>query len=118
MSIIINVAKVLTKFPGPRYRKQGPGSGEEFLEVHLRPAFLQAKQAGNKVIVQLDGVKYGYPTSFLEEAFGGLAREFGIDDVQETLVFESANEPLLDYEIRQYIKEATQVRGSGSGTIA
>ena len=68
--------------------------------------------------VQLDGVKYGYPTSFLEEAFGGLAREFGIDDVQGTLVFESANEPLLDYEIRQYIKEANQVRGDEPGTVA
>lgn len=118
MSIIINIAKDLTEFPGPRYRNQGPGSGEEFLKNHLRPAFLRARQAGNKVIVQLDGVKYGYPTSFLEEAFGGLAREFGIDHVQGTLVFESTNEPLLDYEIRQYIKEAKQVRGTGPGTVA
>lgn len=118
MSIIINVARDLTKFPGPRYRTQGSGSGEEFLTDHLRPAFLRAKQTGDKVTVQLDGVKYGYPTSFLEEAFGGLTREFGIDDVQETLVFESANEPLLDYEIRQYIKEANQVRGGESETVA
>ena len=117
MSIIINIARDLTRFPGPRYRTQGSGSGEEFLKKHLRPAFLRAKQAGDKVTVQLDGVKYGYPTSFLEEAFGGLAREFGIDDVQGTLVFESANEPLLDYEIRQYIKEANQVRGDEPGTV-
>lgn len=118
MSIIINIAKELTEFPGPRYRSQGSGSGEEFLNDHLRPAFLQARQTGDKVLVQLDGVKYGYPTSFLEEAFGGLAREFEIDDVLETLVFESANEPLLNYEIRQYIKEAKHVRGSGSETVA
>ena len=118
MMNVINVAKDFTECPGPRYREQGPGSGEEFLKDHLRPAFLEARQAGDKVTVQLDGVKYGYPTSFLEEAFGGLAREFGIDEVEGSLVFESANEPLLDYEIRRYIKDAKHVRGSGSGMTA
>lgn len=115
---IVNVSKDFTEFPGPRYCDQGPGSGEEFLKEHLKPAFLRARKSGDRVTVQLDGVKYGYPTSFLEEAFGGLAREFGIDDVQGILVFESTNEPLLEYEIRQYIKEARRVRGSGSGTTA
>lgn len=115
---VINVAKDFNECPGPRYREQGPGSGEEFLKDYLKPAFLKAREVGDKVTVQLDGVKYGYPTSFLEEAFGGLAREFGIDEVERILVFESANEPLLDYEIRRYIKDAKHVRGSGSGMVA
>ena len=102
----INIANDFSKLPGPRYRTQGPGSGEEFLESLLRPAFQQASRAGTEVTVQLDGVKYGYPTSFLEEAFGGLAREFGAERVLETLRLESAAEPLLVYEIRRYINAA------------
>ena len=70
--ITINIAKEFTRVPGPRYRDQGEGSGEEFREDHLKPAFERALKARDQLIVQLDGVRYGYPTSFLEEAFGGL----------------------------------------------
>ena len=103
---IINIAHDFSDLPGPRYRRQGPGSGEEFLKEHLRPAFVRASRAGTQVTVQLDGVRYGYPTSFLEEAFGGLAREFGQDRVLETLRFVSATEPLLIHEIQHYIERA------------
>jgi hypothetical protein len=48
----------------------------------------------------------GYATSFLEAAFGGLAREYPIDEVLATLEFTSADEPYLPEEIREYIKEA------------
>ena len=108
----INVARDFTKLPGPRYRQQGSGSGQEFLEDHLKPAFLEAKKTEDQVIIQLDGVKYGYPTSFLEEAFGGLAREFGIEVVQKILRFESASEPMLEDEIRSYINHANEILGS------
>ena len=104
--ITINIAKEFTRVPGPRYRDQGEGSGEEFREDHLKPAFERALKARDQLIVQLDGVRYGYPTSFLEEAFGGLTREFGKKLVLETLYFESATEPLLDYEIKRYIERA------------
>ena len=85
--ITINIANEFTPQPGPRYRDQGPGSGQQFLDEHLRPAFKKARASGDQITIQLDGVKYGYPTSFLEEAFGGLAREFGIDKVREVLFF-------------------------------
>lgn len=110
--IKINIAKEFTELPGPRYRKQGPGSGQEFLEDLLKPAFLKAKEANDQVTIQLDGVKYGYPTSFLEEAFGGLAREFEIEEVQRLLRFESGSEPMLDFEIRYYIKHANDTTGT------
>ena len=112
--ITINIARGFTPLPGPRYREQGPGSGQQFLEEHLRPAFEKARKTGEHVTVQLDGVKYGYPTSFLEEAFGGLAREFGIEPVRETLSFESHVEPLLNQEIRHYIDHANDTTGGGS----
>ena len=104
--IEINIARQFTKLPGPRYQDQGPGSGQEFLEELLKPAFLKARETNDQVTIQLDGVKYGYPTSFLEEAFGGLAREFGITEVLNLLRFESVAEPMLDSEIRHYINHA------------
>ncbi len=110
--IEINIAKDFTKLPGPRYQDQGPGSGQQFLEERLKPAFLKARETNDQVTVQLDGVKYGYPTSFLEEAFGGLAREFGIEEVNNLLLFESVAEPLLDLEIRHYIKHANDMPGT------
>ena len=48
----------------------------------------------------------GYATSFLEAAFGGLAREYPISDVLATLEFKSDDEPYLAEEIRSYIREA------------
>lgn len=110
--IEINIARQFTKLPGPRYQDQGPGSGQEFLEDLLKPAFLKAKETNDQVTIQLDGVKYGYPTSFLEEAFGGLAREFEIEEVLKRLRFESVAEPMLDFEIRHYIKHANDTTGT------
>lgn len=104
--IEINIARDFTTLPGPRYRNQGHGSGEEFLKKHLRPAFEKARETNDTVVIRLDGVKYGYPTSFLEEAFGGLAREFGSEIVLQTLRFESVIEPMLGDEIRHYIERA------------
>ena len=112
--ITISIADDFTRLPGPRRPDQGPGSGREFLEKHLRPAFQRARDANDRLTVQLDGVRYGYPTSFLEEAFGGLAREFGSDAVQGTLLFETRTEPMLDNEIRHYIKHADDPPGERS----
>ncbi len=110
--IEIEIAKEFTEFPGPRYKHQGKGSGQEFLENFLLPAFEKAKKTGKQVTIKLDGVKYGYPTSFLEEAFGGLARKYEIGKVLEILIFESTAEPMLDFEIRHYIKHARKTPGT------
>ena len=104
--MVINIAKEFTPFPGPRYSNQGEGSGEEFRRTLLRPRFDDARRAGEKLYVELDGVTFGYPTSFLEEAFGGLAREVGIETVQRTLELISSSEPLLEEEIMRYIQDA------------
>ena len=103
----INIAKEFTTHPGPRYPYQGRGSGQEFREKFLKPRFMEAASKQEPLIVELDGVEFGYPTSFLEEAFGGLAREFGIEVVQKALEFRSVAEPMLEVEIRHYIKHAT-----------
>lgn len=100
--MIIHIATDFTETPGARYRVEGDFSGEEFRDSILEPKFLEAKSNGEQLTIDLDG-GYGYPTSFLEEAFGGLARKYGSAIVGATLVFVSRDEPSLIEEIQEYI---------------
>lgn len=59
--------------PGVRYRCEGSSSGEEFRESCLVPLFKEAGSRDQPIRIEFDGTM-GYPTSFLEEAFGGLIR--------------------------------------------
>jgi hypothetical protein len=102
----INIAQDFSKVPGPRFRAEGPNSGEEFRETILQPRFEEARRAGVKLIIELDGAMFGYPASFLEESFGGLARDFGIEAVRDGLTFVSRDEPMLLNEIAEYIRDA------------
>lgn len=94
----------IKSLPGPRYRSQGEGSGEEFRDDHLLPAFDEAVKCGEPLTVNMDGARYGYPTSFLEEAFGGLARRRGTERVQRTIEIKCTSEPMLVREIMHYIR--------------
>lgn len=73
MDRTINISSDFTRYPGPRYAKDGPFSGEVFRCEVLAPALREATTHGGLVTVYLDGVA-GYGSSFLEEAFGGLLR--------------------------------------------
>lgn len=98
---IINIAKDFTETPGARYYTDGNFPGEEFRDKFLKNIFNEY----DKIIINLDGTE-GYPTSFSEEAFGGLARIYPIEEVLKKLVFISNEEPDLINEIQQYIKNA------------
>ena len=103
MALEIHIREYTTT-PGARYVKDGPYSGEDFRNKHLEPLF---KDETNKeeITVHLDGTE-GFATSFLEEAFGGLARIFGVDRCKKRLRFVSNEDGLLVEEIEQYIQEA------------
>lgn len=101
----IDIAREFSKTPGGRYKVDGQDSGEEFLEKFLVPLFADDK-ANETIRIVLDG-SYGYPSSFLEEAFGGLARRFGVGRVLKMLEFVSNEEPMLVEEIRNYIEHST-----------
>ncbi len=62
-----------SKFPGGRFKKYGPDSGEEFREKRLIPAIKELKE-GEKLIIDLSEV-YTYAPSFLDEAFSGVIRK-------------------------------------------
>jgi hypothetical protein len=91
--------------PGARYRTDGPHSGEEYRDEVLKPAFVAALADHATLHVDLDG-GYGYAAGFLEEVFGGLARQFDPDLVQRCLSITTTDEPYLEEEIREYIAEA------------
>ncbi len=101
----INIAKDFTPTPGGRFKSDGTHSGELFRERCLEPLFENGEPT-EKIRIVFDG-SYGYPSSFLEEAFGGLARKVGISQVLKWLEFSCEDEPLLTEEVEKYIKEST-----------
>lgn len=103
--ITINIANDFTDTPGPRYKNDGEYSGEEFREKLLEPKFLEAKNNNKKLKIDFDG-GYGYLISFLEEAFGGLARIYGSDLVLQILEFKSDEEEALIEKVKSYIINA------------
>ncbi|EDW2054882.1 STAS-like domain-containing protein [Salmonella enterica subsp. enterica] len=99
--IIISI-KDFSRYPGPRYIRLGDFSGELFRSSVLMPAL-----ANDDVTVNFDGV-YGYGSSFLEEAFGGLVRsgvdKKKIDCLKNNLICD--DDPSIVIEVKKYIDEA------------
>ena len=102
----INIMKDFSRTPGSRFRVDGPHSGEDFRKTLLEPLFAE-RENSSKIEITLDGTE-GYATSFLEEAFGGLARKYGKERCLERLVFVSNEDPLLIEEIKHYIKHCDE----------
>ena len=100
--MIIKISVDFSDTPGARYKNEGKFSGEEFRENWLEKKFVEARAQGQKLVIDFDG-GYGYPISFLEEAFGGLARIYGSSDVLSVLDFVSNDEPTLINEVKEYI---------------
>ena len=86
----VSIAKDFSPTPGGRFRKHGPYSGEQFREEILLPALRQALESNGELIVDFDGLA-GAPSSFLEEAFGGLVRTYGDVDVSKLVLKTSSN---------------------------
>lgn len=102
--MIINIAKDYTKSPGGRFITEGEYSGEDFRERILAPAFKQCQEKKEELIVNLDG-GYGYGSSFLEEAFGGLARKTNNYNILKISII-SNEEPKLIDDIMEYMTDA------------
>ena len=99
------ISEEYSKTPGPRYESEGKFSGEHFRKTVLIGLYLAAVEKNEKVRIDLDG-GYGYSPSFLEEAFGGLARQYDIQSVKQVFIFVSNDEPSLVEEINEYIEYA------------
>lgn len=62
---------VFTDLPGSEYRWQGPFSGQQFQEEHLRDWVNQAVAEKKKLVIDFGGV-CGLPFTFIRGAFGHL----------------------------------------------
>jgi hypothetical protein len=110
---IISIAENFSRYPGPRYRQDGPNSGQQFREEILIPALQDARNSGGVVSVGLDGVA-GYGSSFLEEVFGGLLRSgFSKEDIDRHLRIVAKTNRFQHHKVRaqSYISEEAQRQG-------
>jgi hypothetical protein len=99
----LNVARDFSTEPGARYTLSGPYSAEEFLNTVLEP-YYESLFEDELLEINLDGT-IGYAYSFLDEAFGGLARRHGKENILKKLVFVSDEEPYLIDEIKEIINK-------------
>ena len=102
--IVIKIAEAFSKMTGPRLINEGEYSGEAFYLDVLKPKYQEARKLGVVLVVDLDGT-YGYGTSFLEEAFGGLVRD-GFKLVLDNIEIISEEEEYLIEDIKKYIIES------------
>lgn len=89
---IIKYIKDFSLRPGPRYIIQGDFSGELFYNDYLKEWFEEANRSNMVLEVVLDGTD-GYLTSFIDESFGRLVYDFGLNEVQHRLRVISELEP-------------------------
>ena len=71
----ISIAEDFSRYPAGRIPVDGDWSGERFREEYLVPALRDF----DRVTVVFNGIA-GVASSFLDEAFGGLVRECGMDE--------------------------------------
>lgn len=101
----IEIVKDFSDTPGGRSINEGDYSGELFRKKLLIPMYEQAVNNGQKLDIVFDGA-YGYPPSFLDEAFGGLVRELGIKDCLKNITIISNDDLTIERKIRKYVEEA------------
>lgn len=107
----IDVAERFSRHPAGRVPSDGPDNGERFREEFLVPALRDAmmRSEGARVIVDIDGCR-AFGSSFLEEAFGGLARvpAFPFLKALEILKIKSEKPHLQIYKdaILEYLSDA------------
>ena len=111
MALHLNIAKEFSPVPIGRYKDDGDKSGEVFRDKFLYPKISEAQKKNEKLEVDFTGM-YGLSSSFLEEAFGGLVREYNLnpDDLLDIIVFlpKKSHFDLYIGLAKEYIKEAKQ----------
>lgn len=103
--IQINIARDFSDTPGGRYINEGENSGEQFREKILFPQYENAEKNNEKLEINFDGC-WGFGTSFLEEAFGGLVRMLKKKGSLDRMIFVSQEDETIPDNIRKYVVEA------------
>lgn len=102
---MIVICNDFSPFPGGRYIKEGKYSGQEFRDTILISEYEKAEKNGEKLVINFDGC-FGFGTSFLEEAFGGLVREYKKRGVFNKIDIISTEDETIPEKLEKYIKSA------------
>lgn len=106
----LNIVKEYTDLPGGRYIRQGSHSGEDFRETILKKKYDYCLANDEKLIINFDD-SYGYASTFLEEAFGGMVRQgYNGREMIKKIVFITEDEPSLKDRCIKFIIEAQEVK--------
>ena len=89
------------RYQGPRFKRLGPDSGEEFRETYLIP-WLRENANDNELYIDFTGTIVFTP-SFLEESFGGAIRQ-GFDIVKK-IQFKNIPQD-IEKQVMRYIEQA------------
>ena len=101
----IKICDDFSEAPGGRYIQEGEHSGEEFRDNILLPKFEEAEKNNEMLEIDFDG-GFGFGTSFLEEAFGGLVREHHKKNVLKVIKIISTEDEMIPELITKYVKDA------------
>ena len=101
----IKICKDFSDIPGGRYISEGEYSGELFRDTLLLGKYREAKEKNTTLQVDFDGC-YGFGTSFLEEAFGGMVRVYHEHGLLSRLLIVSTEDETIPENIKKYVEEA------------
>jgi hypothetical protein len=102
--IIYNFAENFTDAPGPRYKRLGDKSGEEFRDDVLKGLLDKYD------IIDIDGsgIKTSFNPSFLSEAFSPLYEKLGETEFFRRIKLFSKDNPKLEEKFRAFSKPITK----------
>lgn len=107
--ISIIISSEFSDTPGGRYISESTFSGEEFREKILLPKYEEAIKKHEKLLIDFDGC-FGFGTSFLEEAFGGMVREHSKMGILNHIVIKSTEDETIPDYVNRYIKAAEDIK--------
>lgn len=110
--IKINISKEFSETPGGRKIAEGKFSGEEFREKILKNKYEEAVEKGEKLEINFDNC-FGFASSFLEEAFGGMIRVHNKVGILNNIIIVSKDDETLEETIIKYVKAAEETLKRG-----
>ena len=106
-TVIFSIADDFSPFPGPRFKEQGPDSGEKLSRILAR----KLRETHAKFRILMDGTT-GIGSSFIDQAFGGLVSDHGFNarELEGRLIFVSEVDPSYVTLAIDSIRKAGQQR--------
>ena len=99
----IVIATDFSETPGGRTPKEGEFSGAEFRNSILEPAYKACIENNENLTIDFDHC-YGIGTSFLEEAFGGLVREYKYKNILDNIILVANDDETILEKVSKYIR--------------